>query len=360
MLKKIVISAVVIGVVLFASFQGAKGWVKGLLPEKSHFAALKQTQVSDLSYVTENVPANRGKILAVVTSVDRMGEDKETGYEHTELARAYWVFVANGFDVDIASPKGGTPPVVIDGEDMGAYDYAFLNDKDIQNQVANSIALEDINPHDYEAVYFVGGKGTMFDFPDNPHVQNIAKTLYQNNKVVSAVCHGPAALVNVQLDNGEMLLANKQVSGFTNEEELFLIPDAKEVFPFLLEDKLVAQGADFKAGTKYMEQVVQDGKLITGQNPWSVWTMAEKVVKELGYEPKARARTPEEHSIELLMTYNEQGLEVAAEQMRKQPEAYQRILIVMHGILAFMEFEIGKGIDLISLANELKLALEQN
>ena len=358
MLKKTAITLVALLVLAGGSYVSAKSWLKGLLPDKAHFVAIKNTRTADLPYVTDHVPAHRGKILAVVTSTDRMGEDKDTGYEHTELARAYWVFVANGFDVDIASPKGGTPPVVMDGEDMGAYDYAFLNDEAIQRQVANSIPLKDINPDDYEAVYFVGGKGTMFDFPDNPDVQRIARTLYQNDKVVSAVCHGPAALVNVKLDNGEMLIANKQISGFTNEEELTLIPDAEEIFPFLLEDKLVARGARFQPGATYLEKVTQDGKLITGQNPWSVWTLAEKVVAELGYQPKARERTPEEHAVELLMTYESQGLAAASAELKQKPQAYQRILIIMHGILALMQFEIGKGLDIFSLASELK-ALNQ-
>jgi len=354
MLKKIVITLVFLIILVASLGYGAKSYVKGLLPAKAHFVAIKQTQVSDLSYVTEDIPPYRGKILAVVTSVDKMGENQDTGYEHTELARAYWVFTANGFDVDIASPKGGKPPVVIDGEDMGAYDYAFLNDDTIQQKLANTIALAEVSPSDYEAVYFVGGKGTMFDFPDNADVQNIAKTLYQNNKVVSAVCHGPAALVNVELDNGEMLLANKKVSAFTNDEELFLIPEAKQIFPFLLEDKLIAQGAQFQAGTTYLEKVTQDGKLITGQNPWSVWTLAEKVVTEIGYQPKPRERTPEEHAIELLMTYDSQGFDAAKVELKQKRHAYQRILIVMHSILAFMQFDMSKGIDLLSLANELK------
>lgn len=357
MLKKILITAVIIVAVGAASLYGTKEWIKSLLPDKAHFLALKQTQTHDLPYVTENIPTNRGKILAVVTSIDTMGDNKKTGYEHTELARAYWVFIANGFEVDIASPKGGKPPVVIDGEDMGAYDYAYLNDKDIQDKIANSIPLADIDPMDYEAVYYVGGKGTMFDFPDNKDIQRITKALYQNDKVVSAVCHGPAALVNVQLDNGQMLLANKQVSGFTNEEELFLIPDAEKIFPFLLEDKLIEQGAQFKTGTTFLEQVSQDGKLITGQNPWSVWTMAEMVVKELGYEPKIRVRTPEEYSVELLLTYEKFGLEAAKEQLKQQPESYQQILLLMHSVMAFMQFDIGKGFDIISLAIELKKLL---
>lgn len=354
MIKKIVVSTAILAAVIVASLYGTQAWVKGLLPDKSHFDALKQTQTSDLAYVTQNIPSYRGKILAVVTSIDTMGEDKETGFEHTELARAYWVFIANGFEVDIASPLGGEPPVVIDGEDMGRYDYAFLNDKNIQQKVNNSIPLSQINPEDYEAVYFVGGKGTMFDFPDNPDIQRITKSLYQNDKVISAVCHGPAALVNVALDNGDMLIANKQVSGFTNDEELFLIPDAKQIFPFLLEDKLKEQGASFQPGLTYLEQVVQDGKLITGQNPWSVWKMAEMVVAELGYQPKPRKLTPEEYSVALLMTYKRNGFDAALNMAQNQPQDFQRILIIMHGVMAFMQWEIAEGTDLLSLANTLK------
>lgn len=352
-MKKILFSVITIAI-LVGSYYGGKSWLKSLLPSKAHFQQIKQTTVADLPYLTEAVPAFRGKILAVVTSTESMGEDTSTGYEHTELARAYWVFVSNGFEVDIASPKGGTPPVVYDGEDMGAYDYAFLNDATIQDKLSRSIPLAEVNANEYEAVYFVGGKGTMFDFPDNPYVKHIAQTLYQNDKVVSAVCHGPAALVNVELDNGEMLLANKKVSGFTNEEELMLIPEAEEIFPFLLQSKLTEQGANFQQGTAYLERVVQDGKLITGQNPWSVWMLAELVVEELGYQPKQRTRTPEEHSIDLLITYNQHGYDAASEQMSVQPQSYQMVTLLMHGIFAFMQGEISKGTDILSLANHLK------
>lgn len=357
MLKKVLITTLVIFGLGAGLYQGAKSWVRSVIPEKAHFQKLKQTQTQDLPYVTENIPDNRGKILAVVTSTDSMGEDKSTGYEHTELARAYWVFIANGFEVDIASPKGGKAPVVLDGEDMGAYDYAFLNDSSIQATLENTLPLNSIDPADYEAVYYVGGKGTMFDFPQNKDIQRITKAMYQQDKVVSAVCHGPAALVNVQLDDGNMLLANKQVTGFTNQEELLLIPDAEEVFPFLLEDKLVAQGAKFQAGQLYLEQVSHDGKLITGQNPWSVWPLAELVVKELGYEPKPRIITPEEHSVAVLMTYHNDGLEAAKAQLEQNPEAYHRLLFLMHGMVAFMQFDVSTGLDMISLMQELKSQL---
>jgi putative intracellular protease/amidase len=153
---------------------------------------------------------------------------------------------------------------------MRKYDDAFLHDKTAQAYATNTLFIDDVNPADYEAVYFVGGKGAMTDFPDNPAIQNIIRHLYQNDKVICAGCHGPAALVNVKRDNGEWFARNKNISAFTNEEELFLIPDAETVFPFLLQDKLTEQGTNFQAGLTYLQQVVHDKKLITGQNPRSL------------------------------------------------------------------------------------------
>jgi len=354
MLKKILIVIVTIVALVFSGV----AWLRSILPNKSQFVAVKQSQVADLPYVTQNVPEYRGKILAVVTSANKKTDGTDTGYEHTELARAYWVFVANGFEVDIASPKGGLAPVVVDGDDMGAFDYAFLNDAGTQEKVANTLALADVSAQDYEAVYFVGGKGSMYDFPDNPDVQRITKTLYQQGKVVSAVCHGPAALVNVKLDDGSWLVENKAVSGFTNVEELTLIPDAKEIFPFLLQNKLTNRGANYQEGMPYLEQVSHDGKLITGQNPWSVWKMAELVVTELGYEPKPRERTREEYAVDLLKIYEQHGLDKARSLLEQNPKSYQELFIIMHSLVAFMQLELGKGIDLIRLANAQKNMIE--
>ena len=206
-------------------------WFMSLIPKKEEGYDPTKTQPSELTYLTQDVPTNRGKVLAVVTSATTMGASgKSTGYELTELSRAYYVFQANGFDVDIASPKGGEPKVIIDDEDMGKFDFAFLNDTDAQNKAKNTIPVDKINPSDYKAVFFVGGKGAMFDFPENKAIQTIVRELYQSDRVVGAVCHGPAALVNVTLDNGQHLLQNKNVSGFTNDEELLLIPDAKTIF----------------------------------------------------------------------------------------------------------------------------------
>ncbi len=334
-------------------------WFMNLLPSKDPNKDVTITQVSDIPYLSEDVQPYRGKILAVVTSTSTMGTSgNATGYELTELARAYYVFQANGFDVDIASPLGGEPVVVIDDEDMGAYDFAFLNDSIAQYKTRNTIPMEKIIAEDYEAIFFAGGKGAMFDFPENKHIQSVVKQLYQADKVVGAVCHGPAALVNVTLDNGRPLLQDKEVSGFTNEEELLLIPEAKTIFPFLLQDKLVAQGARFNEGAMYLEQISHDKNLVTGQNPWSTWKMAETMVAQLGYTPKYREITAEENAVQVLRTYETHGSQKAKElidhmcQVKNIP--IERILIAKHSIMAAMKGELGRFFAIVDLTSYTK------
>ena len=171
-LKWSLVSVVGLAVSLFAFGY----WFMSLLPKLDDTVDPSKSMTADLPYLSENIVPHRGKVLAVVTSVDQMGTSgKRTGYELTELSRAYYVFTANGFEVDIASPKGGEPPVIIDDEDMGVYDHAFLNDPIAQNKVDNTLSLSQIDPDEYEAVYFVGGKGAMYDFPENSHIQTILR-----------------------------------------------------------------------------------------------------------------------------------------------------------------------------------------
>lgn len=334
-------------------------WFINLLPEQDKTFDVTISQVSDIPYLSENQQPLRGKILAVVTSTDVMGTSgKETGYELTELARAYYVFQANGFTVEIASPLGGKAPVVLDDDDMGIFDYAFLNDSIAQHKTSHTIPLEKVDSGHYEAIFFVGGKGAMFDFPDNKHIQTIVRELYHKNKVVGAVCHGPAALVNVKQKNGRPLLENKIVSGFTNEEELLLIPDAETIFPFLLQDKLSAQGASFNEGAMYLEQISHDENLVTGQNPWSTWKLAETMVSQLGYTPKYREITSEENAVEVLQMFETHGLQKAKDLIDKlstvENKPIARELIAVHGAMAVMKVEPGRFISLVRLTSYAK------
>lgn len=336
-------------------------WFVSLLPKPSS-TELSTTTAQSLPYLSENVVSHRGKMLAVVTSTASMGASgKPTGYELTELSRAYYVFQANGFEVDIASPQGGNPPVIIDDEDMGAYDYAFLNDPVAQKKAKNTLAVATIDPNEYAGIYFVGGKGAMYDFPENKHIQSILRSHYESGKVIGAVCHGPAALVNVTLSDGSPLLSGRTVCSFTNREELFLIPDAEDIFPFLLEDQLKEQGATFQEGTMYLENVVRDKNILTGQNPWSTWTLAEAMVSELGHTPKKRTLTSEENAIQVLHSFESRGYSDAKEmitQMATDQLEMNRTLLAMHGILAAMQWKLAKSAKLIGLVNHAKAATE--
>jgi putative intracellular protease/amidase len=352
--RKIIKWSLIVFVSLIVSIVSFGYWFITLLPPPTKSRAeLKKSVVSELPYLTENIIPNRGKILAVVTSTPLMGStDKKTGFELTELSRTYYVFQANGFEVDVASPLGGKPPVVLDTDDMKEFDYAFLNDKVAQDKIDNSLAIKDVNPKDYQAIFFVGGKGAMFDFPENKHIQSIVRDYYESGKVVGAVCHGPAALVNVTLNNGQSLLSNKKVSSFTNEEELLLIPNAKDIFPFLLQSKLEEKGALFSEGSIYLNNVSRDGNLVTGQNPWSTWKVAETMIEQLGYEPKKRVVSAEEHSITILGVYDSKGLDQAKSTLKKYIEANKAIdreVLAIHSILGVMQFNLVKTVQLIRL-----------
>ena len=355
MLKKIGLSLVA----LLVAVGVVVAWLVSLVGPGPDREALAATRPADVPYVAQTPPAVRGRILAVVTSADRFaGTDEPTGYELTELSRAYYVFRANGFEVDVASPQGGEPPAVLDGDDIGPFDYAFMNDAEAWAKVENSVPVADVDAGEYDAVYFVGGKGTMFDFPEDPAVQALARDVYEAGGVVAAVCHGPAALVNVVLSDGQPLLAGRRVAGFTNEEELFLIPDAAEVFPFLLEDGLAEGGADVSTGPIYLEHMVQDGRLITGQNPWSVWAMAEAVVEALGYTPVLREPTPEEHAVGVLLRYETEGDAAAQSHLRSlladDAASVDRHLLATHAFVAARQGRWAKAADLVGLLRAAK------
>jgi putative intracellular protease/amidase len=345
--------------VLLLLLSGSLAVLAGYL-DWSEPSDLSKTQMADLPYLAALPAPTQGKILAIVTSTAQMEvptDDgvklKKAGFELTELSRAYAVFSANGFAVDVASPQGGAAPYVRDEDDMGPYDHAFLNDPIAMAKISNTLKLSAVKASDYKALYLVGGKGTMFDFRGNRLLQQLVADSWQQGAVVSAVCHGPAGLLGVKLSDGSELLRGRKVTAFTNAEELFLIPKATQVFGTLLQDDLQKAGAEFVEGPLYLNQLAQDGRLITGQNPWSVWALADAVVRELGITPKARDISNAELAVELLDLYHHQGLAAAEAALEKMPDAVQakvdRNLIAMHLLVALMQYNWQQGVDLMSL-----------
>lgn len=309
-----------------------------------------QARPADLAWLAAAPAASRGRVLAVVSSAAYFPDGrKKAGYELTELARAYYVFQASGYEVDIASPTGGRPPERIDADDMGDADYAFLNDPAAQRKLDATLPLAGIDPGRYAAVFFVGGKGAMFDFPGNADVARIASAIAARGGVVGAACHGPAALLGARTPDGASLIAGRRMTGFSNDEELFLMKDARQRLPFLLEDRARALGARFAAAPKYVGHVVVDGKLVTGQNPWSTWGTAEAMVNAMGVAPAARPQTAEERSTLALAAYYNGGLEAARAELR-QGKGFDKMLVLMHALVAGMQGRVADAFQLQRLA----------
>ena len=162
--------------------------------------------------------------------------------------------------------------------------------------------------------------------------------------------------------DGSEFVKGKVVTGFTNDEEFFLMSNATEIFPFLLQEKLNQIGANFYAGPMYLNTVIQDGNLLTGQNPWSVWALAERVVTQLGYQPLPRQRTREENTIDVLAQYHSYGNLATRETLEKKlaDKTYlmDRNLLAMHGLVALIQGKVGKAIDMVNLVRLIKEAKE--
>lgn len=163
----------------------------------------------------------------------------------------------------------------MDGQGADAVSHSFLNSPDVKRKLESTFTPDAIHTEDYAAIFFVGGHGTMWDFPQDRLLASMAAAIYESGGVVGAVCHGPAALVNLKLSNGEYLVSGKRVAAFTDEEEKAVGLDG--VVPFLLASTLREKGAIHVAAANWQENVVVDGRLVTGQNPAS----AEGVGREM-------------------------------------------------------------------------------
>lgn len=218
----------------------------------------------------------RQKVLIVLTSHNTLGNTgKETGFYLPEVSHPYYVFINAGMAVDFVSPQGGKAPMTgVDLQDP--LNQALLDDPHIVTQLENTLNPTQINPAQYDAIFYAGGHGTMWDFPDNEQLSQIASTIYEDGGIIGAVCHGPAALVNITLSDGKYLVAGKTVSSFTNEEEE--VVGLTEVVPFLLESKLIERGAEITKGSNFQAHVVVSERLVTGQNPASAAGVGERIV----------------------------------------------------------------------------------
>jgi putative intracellular protease/amidase len=220
------------------------------------------------------------KILIPVTNHGTLGTtDQENGTYSPEITHALHVFLEAGFEYDIASIKGGKAPIYGTDIEGDAVNENILNNQEFQNRINNTLSVSDVNIDDYDAVFYPGGFGLLSDLASNQDFAALSAKHYENGGLIAAVCHGPAALLPITLSNGESLLANRSVTGFTREEEIDYgtINDV----PFLLEESLTRNAARYSKVQPWGEFVIEDERVITGQNPTSAHAVAAAIVKQL-------------------------------------------------------------------------------
>jgi putative intracellular protease/amidase len=220
------------------------------------------------------------KVLFVLTSHSELGNTGEkTGFWVEEFAAPYYVLADEGVDITIASPKGGQPPVDPKSEAADAQTAAtkrFYADDVLIDKVAHTYKIADVNAADFDAVFYPGGHGPLWDLYSDTDSISLIQNFWSAGKPVAAVCHAPSALLNVKDENGDPLVKGKKVTGFTNSEEAAV--HLTDVVPYLLEDELKAKGGEYSKGSDWGSYVVQDGMLITGQNPASSAEAAKELL----------------------------------------------------------------------------------
>lgn len=228
-------------------------------------------------------PTKVKRVLFVLTSHEDLGNTgKKTGFWIEEFAAPYYLLKDKGVKITIASPKGGQPPIDPKSADSSfetAATIRFNKDKETQDILSKTITLASVNEADYDAVFYPGGHGPLWDLAEDKTSISLIETFYKNNKPVAAVCHAPAIFKNTKGTDGKPLVNEKKVTGFTNSEEAAV--QLTKVVPFLVEDMLKENGGIYSKGADWQAYVVESDNLITGQNPASSELVAEKLFAKL-------------------------------------------------------------------------------
>lgn len=223
------------------------------------------------------------KILLVITSHAQLGNTGHaTGLWLEEFAAPYYAFKDAGFHMTLVSPQGGKPPIDPRSQQVGMQTEAtrrFNHDLEAQKAFANTLLLTEVQADDYDALFYPGGHGPLWDLATNPQSIQLIEAFWTQNKPVSAVCHGPIVFMDAKDANGVYLVKDRDVTGFTNSEEAAV--GSLNIVPFLLENALIERGGKFSHGDYFTPFAVRDGNLITGQNPASSEKVAQLVIEAL-------------------------------------------------------------------------------
>ena len=224
------------------------------------------------------------KILMVLTSHDQLGDTgKKTGFWLEEFAAPYYVFKDAGAEITLASPAGGQPPLDPKSDAADAQTESterFKNDPEAQQALASTVKLAEVQAEDYDSVFYPGGHGPLWDLAESRDSIALLEAFAKANKPFGLVCHAPGVLRHVKAADGTPLVKGRTVTGFTNSEEAGV--QLTDVVPFLVEDELKKLGARYEKGPDWGEFVVEDGNLVTGQNPASSEAAADALLTKLG------------------------------------------------------------------------------
>lgn len=223
------------------------------------------------------------KVLMVLTSHDQLGDTgRKTGFWLEEFAAPYYTFKDAGAEIVLASPAGGQPPLDPKSDEpdfQTALTQRFKADPDTQKVLANTVKLDSVNAADFDGVFYPGGHGPLWDLAQSPVSIALIEAFERAGKPIAFVCHAPGVLLHVKAADGQPLIKGRRVSGFTNSEEAGV--GLTDVVPFLIEDEFQKLGGLYEKGPDWQSFFVEDGLLITGQNPGSSEAVAEALVKRL-------------------------------------------------------------------------------
>jgi putative intracellular protease/amidase len=258
----------------------------------------------------------------------------EITYDLEELAQAYLVLADNGVTIDIISPAGGPVPIHAK-KDQLAYIQHFKQNTPAVQQLGNTLSARRALENGYQGLMIIGGDGAMFDLPFDSDTQKLITHFAQQELPLAAVCHGPAALVNIKLESGEYFIAGKQINSFTAVEEQAFSAEMLEDFPFMLQSTIESHGGEFVSNSPMLPYIAQDGKLITGQNPMSVAKAAEALLVLLGVTPKPRDLFMEEATMQLVSQARAEGAYMIDLALARSAEDYDLNLLAMYGFYAY-------------------------
>lgn len=303
--------------------------------------------IVSFSSLANNAAEGVNKKVAVVISGYANNGNPALSYDQEELAQSFLVLHSNGVEIDIITPQGGAV-LVKNNKDNLPYIQKFKQSTNALAQLKNTLSAKDASNKKYDALFIVGGDGAMFDLPKDKHMQSFITDLVNEGVPVAAVCHGPAALVNVKLADGSDYVNGKRVNSFTKIEDYTFKKEHVESYPFILQSELESKGAIFESNKPMLPYVAIDENLITAQNPMSVAKAAEALLLKIGITPKTRTLFKDEATFELLSRAYSEGNYLINLELTRNPDRFDLNYMALYGYYAFKmaESEEQKNVEL--------------